>query len=244
MRRFSSGDSSRLLSAAFVFVAAVLIVSAFIALSRRDSQEVFVRATETNVRPAVYAADPGDAWNRIFSCLFTRTVRARMSSDFAEAAPFARTQYGMFPHALSVSKRLFERVETGDRAVEPLYPSFFSSDGATQVLSEPLYSQLRQALTDALGEKTARTPLERALMQSDVWAAYDLLYHNSYLTGANSRQLQERREQLLPLLARFVKKLALTRTRNRFPTPTDRMETSHPSRPTRRTRACSTADAD
>ena len=49
-------------------------------------------------------------------------------------------------------------------------------------------------------------------MQSDVWAAYDLLYRKSYFKGAEGPQLQERRSQLLPLLARFVKKLALTRS--------------------------------
>src|SRR5438105_3245941 len=33
---------------------------------------------------AVYAADPDDAWNRIFYVLFTRTVRTRLSNDFPE----------------------------------------------------------------------------------------------------------------------------------------------------------------
>jgi hypothetical protein len=28
---------------------------------------------------AIYHPDPGDAWNRIFYCLFTRTVKTRLS---------------------------------------------------------------------------------------------------------------------------------------------------------------------
>lgn len=197
--------------AVIILVGAALILSSFIALARRGAQAEFVATSAANVRAAVYAPDPDDSWNRIFSALFTRSVKARVSSDFSEGAPFARTQYGMFPHALSVSTRTLERVETGDRAVEPLYPSFFSAAGAAQVLSEPLYTQLRQALEDALAENTTRPPLARALMQTDAWAAYDLLYRNASFGGASDQQLRGRREQLLPLLARFVRKLALTR---------------------------------
>lgn len=212
MGRLPLGESLRPWPTVLVLVAAALIITSLIVLAGRGPQSDFAPATATGVRPAVYAPDPDDAWNRIFYSLFTRAVKAHLSSEFAEGAPLARTQYGQFPHELSISTRLFERVETGDRAVEPLYPSFFSSAGVSQVLSEPLYSQLRQALTDALEEKTARPPLDRALMQSDVWAAYDLLYRHSSFEGAESRQLLERRGRLLPLLARFVKKLALTRS--------------------------------
>lgn len=90
--------------------------------------------------PPVYSSDPNDAWNRMFS-LFTRTVKAHVSVDFADRAPFGQIQYVQFPHELSVSTRMFERIEMGDRAIEPLYPSFLSSVGTSQVLSEPLYSQ-------------------------------------------------------------------------------------------------------
>ncbi len=209
--RPSSIGSSKPPVTALFFVAATLVLSSLVALIRRESQAAPAWTTAAGVRPAVYAPDPDDAWNRIFSSLFTRAVRAHLSSELPEGAPFARTEYGQFPHALSVSTRAFERVETGDRAVEPLYPSFFTSAGASQVLSEPLYSQLKQALEDALGEETARPPLDRALMQADAWAAYDLLYSHSSFEGDGGRQLRERRDQLLPLLARFVRKLALTR---------------------------------
>jgi hypothetical protein len=207
----SPADSSKPPVTAFILVAAALVLSSLLALVRRESQAAPAWATATGVGPAVYSPDPDDAWNRIFSSLFTRTVKARLSSELTEGAPFARTEYSQFPHEMSVSTRTFERVETGDRAVEPLYPSFLSAAGVTQVLSEPLYTQLRQALEDALAEKTARPPLDRALMQTDAWAAYDLLYRNASFGGASDQQLRERRGQLLPLLARFVRKLALTR---------------------------------
>jgi hypothetical protein len=209
--RHSSAGSSKLLVTAFVFAAAALVLYSLVALLRRESQAAGRWTTAAGVRPSVYASDPDDAWNRIFSSLFTRAVRARQSSELPGGTPFARTEYGQFPHELSVSTRTFERVETADRAVEPLYPSFLTSAGASQVLSEPLYSQLRQALEDALAERVARPPLDRALMQADAWGAYDLLYRHSSFEGVGARQLRERRDQLLPLLARFVRKLALTR---------------------------------
>jgi hypothetical protein len=209
--RLSSADSSKPPVTAFILVAAALVLSSLLALVRRESQAAPTWATAAGIRPTVYSPDPDDSWNRIFSSLFTRTVKARLSSELPGGAPFARTQYVMFPHALSVSTRTLERVETGDRAVEPLYPSFLSAAGVTQVLSEPLYTQLRQALEDALAENTTSPPLARALMQTDAWAAYDLLYRNASFGGASDQQLRERRDQLLPLLARFVRKLALTR---------------------------------
>ncbi|HKZ77463.1 MAG TPA: hypothetical protein VJ124_04000 [Pyrinomonadaceae bacterium] len=174
------------------------------AVSSSESEADFSLTTE---RPAIYAVDPNDVWNRIFACLFTRTFRARLSNEFKEGAPFTQIEYTQFPHELSLSTRLFERVEIGDRGIEPLYPAFFTSEGVSRVLSEPIYSQLNQALTDALEEKRARPPLERALMQSDIWAAYDLLYRYSSETRL---QFQEQSDRLLLLLARFTKKLALT----------------------------------
>ena len=108
---------------------------------------------------SVYAADPNDSWNRIFQLLFTRTVKARLSSEFKEGAPFTRAE-GMGVPALQISTRVFAQAEIGDRAIEPLYPSFFAP-GALQVLTEPRYSQLNQALTDALNERALRPPVAR-----------------------------------------------------------------------------------
>jgi hypothetical protein len=37
---------------------------------------------------AIYHSDTADSWNRIFYCLFTRTVKTHLSQDFSEGAPF------------------------------------------------------------------------------------------------------------------------------------------------------------
>jgi hypothetical protein len=68
---------------------------------------------------------------------------------------------------------------------------------------------LKQALTDALNENTKRPALHRALMQADVWAAYDALAGIRPFARGRRNELHERASQLLPLLARFIRKLAL-----------------------------------
>jgi hypothetical protein len=157
----------------------------------------------------VYAADASDSWNRIFNALFTRTTRFRLSEAFASNIPMERLRVNGFGD-LSVSTDLFERIELGDRAIEPLdgFPVHMGSNGSPQrVLSDPQFSQLRQALTEALREPTSRPPLSRALMQSDLWAAHDLLA----ATKPRDEVQNGRREELLGLLAQSVKTLALTR---------------------------------
>jgi hypothetical protein len=158
---------------------------------------------------AVYHPDPGDSWNRIFYCLFTRSVKTRLSQDFSEGAPFTTLRMMLGFSELRVSTSLFERIEGGDGAIDPLYPSFISSDGAAQALMEPRYSILRRALTDALGESRDRPALDRALMQGDVWAAFDILSQYRHIKGPQGESLDERRSELASLLARFIRKLAL-----------------------------------
>jgi len=154
---------------------------------------------------AIYHPDPGDSWNRIFYCLFTRTVKTRLSQDFSDGAPFTSATMGGF----RVSASLFERIEGGDGANDPLYPSFFNSAGAAQALVEPRYSMLKRALADALGESRDRPALDRALMQGDVWAAFDILSGYRHIVGPQGESLDERRSELGPMLARFIRKLAL-----------------------------------
>jgi len=157
----------------------------------------------------VYSPDPDDPWNRIFTSLFSRTFQARLSDEFPEAAPFTNLERAggvRFPE-VRISERAFERFENGDRAIDPLYPSFIISAGPLQVLSDPLYSELTGAIAAALNETGARPPIARALMQSDVWAAYDILFSARRADGPATR---ERREALLSLLRQFLKKLALS----------------------------------
>jgi hypothetical protein len=109
-----------------------------------------------------------------------------------------------------VSASPFERIESGDGANDPLYPSFLTSAGSAQALVEPRYSMLKRALADALGESRDRPAVDRALMQGDVWAAFDILSGYRRIVGPQGESLDERRSELLPLLARFIRKLALT----------------------------------
>lgn len=165
--------------------------------SRSDSISI-----PDNVEP-IYSSDPNDPWNRIFHLLFTRTLKVDVSSDFPEAGPFVSAEAMAVP-GLRISTRRFERTEIADRAIEPLYPSFFSNDGVKQVLTEPHFSQLKQALGEAINERTARSITARALMQMDVWAAYDVLFAHGNIGDAKNRQ------QLHLLLAQFIRKLALS----------------------------------
>ena len=106
----------------------------------------------------VYAPDPNDSWNRIFFYLFSRRIETRVTDEFPEfrdATPFTHQENptgATLPSSVGISTRSFERDEVGDRAVDPLYPSFLRSTGAEVVLSDPGYSELSKALKQALGE--------------------------------------------------------------------------------------------
>jgi len=137
--------------------------------------------------------------------LFTRTVRLRLTGDFKEGAPLAPVNIGT-ASPQQASLRTFERIESGDRAIDPLYPSFFNSAGVESVLVNPRYEEFKSALQDALAEQAVRPALQRALMQADVWAAFDILDRHREFSG----ELGDRKNELVPMLAQFVRKLALT----------------------------------
>ena len=179
-------------------------------ITRHDLPSLTADAVFTsNNAESVYAADPNDSWNRIFHLLFTRTVKAEMSSDFPEAGPFTESE-AMGVTGLRVSTRRFERVEIGDRAIEPLYPSFLSSAGVLSILTEPRFSELKVGLTTAISDQNIRPPLARALMQCDAWAAYDIIFRSGNFRTGDDRQIGEHKEVLLSLLAHFIRKLALS----------------------------------
>src|SRR6266446_10716250 len=163
---------------------------------------------------AIYADDPLDCWNRIFHSLFTRTLKVRLSDDFPEGAPFTFNKLAGWG-GKGVSTRVFERIESGDRAVEPLYPhKTFEQDTSTaQLLAEPRFSEFQKALTEALAEKASRPALVRALIQGDLWAAYDFLSRDvpdGILKDAPVPRFHERQAQLRQLVAQLIAKLALT----------------------------------
>ena len=157
----------------------------------------------------IYASDPNDPWNRIFYFLFSRRIQARLSDEFPEGAPFSEKplfESDDLPK-VHLSTRVFERTETGDRAIDPLYPSFLSSTGSELVLADPAYSQFIKALQDALNESAPRSAIARAFMQSDLWAAHDMLSLNFILPA--EKDLEQRRQRVVDLLSLLIKKTAL-----------------------------------
>jgi hypothetical protein len=156
----------------------------------------------------IYSHDANDPWNKIFRALFTRTITTRLSNEFSEGAPFVQVRDTVT--AMKVSTRTFERFEIGDRAIDPLYPSFFNSTGVRSVLTDPRYSELKAALNAALTDKTNRSLTSRALMQSDAWAAHDIIAAVKGFSGSDNVLLVERRNELLGLLSRLIRKVALT----------------------------------
>ena len=156
----------------------------------------------------IYSANLNDPWNRIFRALFTRTITTRVSSEFAEGAPFVLIRDTMSP--MKVSTRTFERLEIGDRAMDPLYPSFFNNQGVISVVTDPRYAELKDALTAALAESSNRSVASRALMQSDLWAAHDIIFAVSQFRGRPDKEvLTRRRDELLSLVARLIIKVGL-----------------------------------
>jgi hypothetical protein len=153
----------------------------------------------------IYSDSSDDSWNRAFYCLFTRRVETRLSAEYPEGAPFAEYRQGS---PMRVSTRTFERLEIGDRAIDPLYPNFFVTTGAKVVLTERKYSEFAKALQDALNDNTPRSTVARAVMQSDLWSAYDQLYGE--FTGPDQREIEQRRRVLADLLGHLIKKVALT----------------------------------
>lgn len=168
---------------------------------------------------AVYGPDVTDPWNQIFYLLFTRQIRSQL---LVEPALPAR----MAPETLALSERRVTRIESGDRAIDPLYPSWtwmgssafdMSPDSRWRILLEPRYPQFLKALKAVTDTAAGRPPVARALMQADLWAVYDML-HAIPLTRSGSRgstpdaiARTQRIEELMPLLARAIGALALTR---------------------------------
>jgi hypothetical protein len=158
----------------------------------------------------IYAQDPNDAWNRIFYFLFSRRVQARVSDEFPEGAPFREPplfESDAVPK-VHASTRAFERSETGDRAIDPLYQLFPASAGSRMLLDEPASSGLARALRDALEEPAARSAPARALMQNDLWAARDIL--SAGFTPPEGGRLAPSRLEIADLISLLIKKIALT----------------------------------
>lgn len=160
--------------------------------------------------PMIYSNRAEDPWNRVFALLFTRTISASKTDEFGDAKPFAAMPDSIPPYLrLRVSTGAFDRYEEGDRAVEALYPSFLTARGTDYVFAEPARSQLGQALREAIGDQTWRPPLDRALMQADLWSAFDSLAAVSLAEHGDPARRQAA-GALMPLFAALIGKVALT----------------------------------
>jgi len=187
-------------------LAATSCVRSGVASVQPASRPVFVSENPESI----YAADPNDPWNRIFRVLFTSNHEVRISDDFPgfpAGTPFDPFQVRMGSFPIRLSRQSYSRFERGDRAIEPVYPAFFSNSRPRDVLNEQSFTELTTALRLALDETKKRSPIERALMQADVWAVYDIIYARSTELGVD---IKERKPVLLSLLPQFVRKLALT----------------------------------
>ena len=173
---------------------------------------------------AVYSPDPADPWNQAFFLLFTRAIRSRVIADGALA-------FASGDSRLRIADRRVTRTEGGDRAIDPLYPSWlwmgstyvdFAPGDACRLLQDPCHAQLLAALQGVQRTAASRPPLTRALMQADLWSAFDMLHALTRIRRASEaacpgtlqprqQQEQDRAESLLPLLATTMRALALSR---------------------------------
>lgn len=164
----------------------------------------------------IYSADPEDAWNQTFFLLFTRTVSARLIAD---GAPL----FAAGDERLTLSSRRVTRIESGDRAIDPLYPSWlwmdstaFDFDPATgwRILGDPQYWRLMGALDGVRRTALSRSPLARALMQADLWSTFDMLHAITRpRQGRSTAEGEERRARtktLLLQIATTMRALALS----------------------------------
>ena len=175
-----------------------------------------VKVSLADVPEAIYSPDPNDSWNRIFYFLFSRRMQVRLSDEFPEGAPFTKdvVDFKLLNRGISVSTRTFERSEIGDRPIDPFYPSSLDAAAERFVLADPIYPGFATALHDALNDSVPRSPTARALMQNDLWAAYDIL-SNPFMP-ADEKALGDRRRVIVDLLARLIRKIALTPNEIKF----------------------------
>ena len=142
-----------------------------------------------------------------FFLLFTRRINVRMSDDFPEAAPFVVSLAISEIHRAST--RQFDRFEIGDRAIHPLYfPSPNSPEGRRYMLVEPIYSSFVTTLQDALHDTSQRSTVARALMQNDLWSAYDRLFEPLFPQDW-TMEAESRRQLVLGLLGQLIRKVVL-----------------------------------
>src|SRR6187551_1234225 len=108
----------------------------------------------------VYSEDAADPWNELFFLLFTRSVPARVIAP--DALPFSAGD-----ERLRLSDRRVTRIEAGDRAIDPLYPSWqwmnstafdFGGGRSWRILEEPQFVRFMSAISAIERNAKSRTP--------------------------------------------------------------------------------------
>jgi hypothetical protein len=189
-------------------VLAIIVAAPDSFLHAQRQAQVSPKTVLLDAPQPIYSNDQHDPWNRIFYYLFSRRMDAHLTPEFPEGAPF-RDIDGLLK-SQRVSTRTFERQEIGDRPIDPLYPSFFSDAGARVVLSNPAYAGFWKAMQEALQDNAPRNDVARALMQNDLWSAYDILALSRYHNEKGENELAKRNQEVLELLGRLIRKIALT----------------------------------
>jgi len=210
MNRWNAGHVLLAIQTSLTGMLALAVATLCSSLQAQPQAKNLPRVALADAPEPIYAQDPNDAWNRIFYFLFSRRIEAHLSDEFPEGAPFRREHINMggAVSGLGMSEGLFEREELGDRAIDPLYPSFLVSAGSRLVLIDPAYSEFTQALREAIDENVTRSVIARGLMESDLWAAHDILF--TPFLPSDERELAQRRQVTVDLLSRLIKKIALT----------------------------------
>ena len=132
----------------------------------------------SNQPQPIYSSETSDPWNRRFQLLFTRTLDVRLTAGEPTVALAGDDR-------LILAQGTVQRIESGDRAIDPLYPSWtwmgsalfdMSVSGSWEILREPHYSHLVDALKEVRRSASQRASLARALMQADLWATFDIFF--------------------------------------------------------------------
>ncbi|MCA9092181.1 MAG: hypothetical protein KDA68_01740 [Planctomycetaceae bacterium] len=134
---------------------------------------------------AVYDADPGHLWNRLFSSFWIRKSHL----------PSKR------------GKEPIDRIEGGDTL------DFLAWAGTTYWDEPETVSRVENLLDEFLtteGEKLIADPLKRVMLQRDLWSPFDFLMNQNIARRGDS-ETRRKRTELCEKLARVMKRVALTR---------------------------------
>lgn len=158
---------------------------------------------ESPSTPRIYDDDPKHSWNQLFDVLFSRTVETRITSDLTGVGGFELASHGVLD-SFEVTRKTYTRHEDVDRPIDALHPRHIWRPW--EIDRQLSHGRLFMALAGAL-EEGLPSNLDRALMQVDLWSAYDVLYHDQAAQSSGQRQSAA---HLRKDLAKLTRRVALT----------------------------------